>query len=226
MRIANRVIGQQGIGQYDSAVVASLDQKHVWAVVGITAGVILAGGGSSRLGQAKMLLPWRGKPLVRHAAEAGLAGGLDPLIVVLGAENESIRQALAGLPVRFVYNPDWQHGQSTSVRHGIRALDEGVGAAVFQLADQPLVSADVIHALVQKHQKTLAAIIAPKVGARRANPVLFDRETFDDLQNLSGDSGGRAIFDRYPVSYIDWADENLLFDVDTPDDYLRLQNME
>jgi molybdenum cofactor cytidylyltransferase len=60
------------------------------------------------------------------------------------------------------------------------------------------------------------------VGDRRANPVLFDRSTFPELLALQGDTGGRAIIDRHSIESVDWADANLLFDVDTPDDYHRL----
>jgi molybdenum cofactor cytidylyltransferase len=61
---------------------------------------------------------------------------------------------------------------------------------------------------------------------KRANPVLFDRIAFPALMNLTGDVGGRAIFDKYKVEYIPWHDDILLFDVDKPTDYQKLINME
>jgi molybdenum cofactor cytidylyltransferase len=198
----------------------------VHAVVEPTAGIILAAGGSKRFGQAKMLLPWRGKPLVRHAAETALAAGLDPVVVISGAEAEGVRLALTGLDVRFAENPDWASGQSTSVRRGIESVGDEAGSAVFLLADQPFATPGLLLELIKAHQRTLSPVIAPRVEGRRANPVLFDRDTFADLAQLSGDTGGRAIFDRYGVEYLDWDDPKLLLDVDTPDDYHSLQELE
>jgi molybdenum cofactor cytidylyltransferase len=221
LRIANTLTKT-----YQTIIISSLRNQTIHATVEPAAGIILAGGGASRFGQPKILATWRGKALVRHAAEAALAGGLDPVVVVLGAVRDPARQALEGLPVTFVENAEWQAGQSTSLRKGLQSLPARCGAAVFLLGDQPTVTKDVIQALVSRHQQTLTPVIAPRVMGRRANPALFDRDTFPDLLRLEGDTGGRAIFNWYPVAYLDWEDAGLLLDVDTPEDYQKLQGME
>jgi molybdenum cofactor cytidylyltransferase len=76
--------------------------------------------------------------------------------------------------------------------------------------------------LKSRHAEGLFPIVAPLIADRRGNPVLFDRVTFPDLLKLSGDVGGRALFREYPVEYIPWHDEQLLFDVDNEDDYRKL----
>jgi len=103
---------------------------------------------------------------------------------------------------------------------------EGVGGAIFLLADQPQITTSVIRALVEKHAEGLYPIVAPMVLDRRANPVLFDRATFSDLTTLEGDVGGRAIFHKYRVEYLPWHDDSLLLDVDTPEHYQRLISSE
>jgi molybdenum cofactor cytidylyltransferase len=129
--------------------------------------------------------------------------------------------------VEIVRNPDYEQGQSTSIRAGIHALRKNVGAAIFLLADQPQIPVDVIRALVEKHSQEMQSIVAPLVlENRRANPVLFDRATFPELLQLTGDIGGRAIFPKYKVEYIAWHDEALLLDVDKPEDYQRLIELE
>jgi len=102
------------------------------------------------------------------------------------------------------------------------ARAEGLGGAIFLLADQPQITPSVIRALVEKHAEELYPIVAPMVLDRRANPVLFDRATFSDLTTLEGDVGGRAIFHKYRVEYLPWHDDSLLLDVDTPEHYQRL----
>ena len=186
------------------------------------AGVILAAGAASRMGQPKLLLPWKGEALICHAARTALETGLDPVVVVTGAGGLEIQAALAGLDVRFVENPDWQAGQSTSVRAGINALPLSTQAVIFLLGDQPYVSTDLIQALVQIYAQTHPAILAPYVGEKRTNPVLFDVSVFEALRGLRGDAGARTIFAQYPPTPLPWHDDRLLFDVDTTDDYQRL----
>jgi molybdenum cofactor cytidylyltransferase len=186
------------------------------------AGIILAAGASRRLGQPKQLLPWRGEPMARHVARTALAAGLSPVVAVSGAYSEQVQAALADLPVSLVYNPDWESGQSTSVKAGLQALPPETGAAVFLLVDQPQVTPNLIRSLVELHAFGLSPLVAPQAGGRRANPVLFDRLTFPDLMSLSGDSGGRVLFSRYQAVWLPWHDESLLLDVDTPEDYQRL----
>ena len=90
------------------------------------------------------------------------------------------------------------------------------------LADQPQITTSVLHALMEKHAEELHPIVAPMVMDQRANPVLFDRSTFDDLASIKGDVGGRAIFHKHRVEYLPWHDDRLLLDVDTPEMYQRL----
>ena len=74
-----------------------------------------------------------------------------------------------------------------------------------------------------------APLVAPWCGGRRANPAVFDRQTFPDLLTLSGDAGGRALFnmpERYTPAWLRWPDERLLLDIDTPEDYRHLKEMD
>ena len=185
------------------------------------AGIILAAGSASRMGQPKLLLPWKGEALICHAARTALSC-LNPVIVVTGAWQKEIQDALNDLPVTMVHNPDWEKGQSTSVRTGINALPYDAVAAVFLLGDQPYVSKELIQGLVKEYNQTRPPILAAYVGGKRSNPVLFDRATFYDLRQIEGDVGARAIFKYHQIMPYAWPDENLLFDVDTQEDYQKL----
>jgi len=191
-----------------------------------TAGVILAAGESRRLGTPKALLSWRGKPFVRQIAETALNAGLRPVVVVLGAVLDPIISLLEDLPIQIVVNENWSQGQSSSIHTGLHVLPKKVGSAVFLLADQPQVTTEVIRALAARHDRTRAAIVAPYVGGKRTNPVLFDHDTFTDLMQLTGDTGGRGIFNDYQIEIMYWDDDSLLMDVDTQQDYLNLKRIE
>jgi molybdenum cofactor cytidylyltransferase len=211
---------------YDSVVVASLGQNQIRAVHDSIAGIILAAGEAKRFGQPKQLLDWNGKSLVQHVAETALSAGLSPVMVVTGASAEAVEASIRELPLTIIHNPDWKNGQSTSLQSGLQSLPPKTGAAIFLLADQPQITPTVLRALVERHSADLSPIVAPQVQGQRANPVLFDRVTFPALMSLTGDVGGRAIFSKFPVTYLPWHDENLLADIDTPEDYKRLMNGE
>jgi molybdenum cofactor cytidylyltransferase len=214
------------LDQFDSVIVGSLRQGYV-ETIERTAGIILAAGESTRFGAPKQLLDWHGKPFVRQVAETALHASLRPVVVVTGAHAPEVNAALNGLPVRVVHNPEFAQGQSTSIKKGVESLPSSTGASIFLLADQPQIPVDVILALKDAHARELPAILAPLVlDERRANPVLFDRAAFADLMQLTGDTGGRAIFDKHRVEYLPWHDDILLFDVDKPEDYQRLKDLE
>lgn len=214
------------LGKFDSVIVGSL-QQNSFRTIEHTAGIILAAGQATRYGSPKQLLDWKGKPFVRHVAETALHSGLWPVAVVTGFRSADVESCLKDMPVEIVHNNEYEQGQSTSIKAGIAWLPQKIGGAIFLLADQPQIPDEVIRALTEAHAKKLQPIVAPLVlEERRANPVLFDRATFPDLLHLTGDIGGRAIFSKYKVEYIPWHDDILLFDVDKPEDYQRLVNIE
>jgi molybdenum cofactor cytidylyltransferase len=214
------------LAQYDSVIVGALKDKK-FQTFEHCAGIVLAAGESTRFGSPKQLLDWKGKPFVRQVAETALQAGLWPVVVVTGFHAADVDSALIGLPVNIIHNAEYKQGQSSSIRAGLQALPQNIGACVFLLADQPQIPVEVIRALIDSHTENLQPVLAPLVlEERRANPVLFDRVTFPDLLQLTGDVGGRAIFDKHHVEYLPWHDDILLFDVDKPEDYKRLKEME
>jgi molybdenum cofactor cytidylyltransferase len=189
------------------------------------AALILAAGASARMGRPKQLLDWDGRPLVRIAAEVAFAARLDPLLVVVGGAQAQVAEALAGLPLQMIANPDYAAGQSTSLRAGIAALGQDVEAVVVMLGDQPFVTAAIVERLVAEWYASEALIIAPTYAGQRGNPVLFARAVFPELLAVQGDQGARAVLaaDRARVRLVAFDDPRPLTDIDTPEDYERLR---
>jgi len=213
------------LSHYQAVGFAVLEDQMLLELYEPIAGVILAAGGSSRFGTTKQLLDWKGKPLVNHAAETALAGGLSPVLVVTGADNRKVTRSLENLPVECVFNPNWEQGQSSSVRTGIEALPPNVGAVIFLLVDQPFISPRLIQRLIKAHAIKRAPIIHPQVNDERANPVLFDREVFQELSSLEGDTGGRVLFNTFPSRGVPWENDLIQKDIDTPEDFERLRSI-
>lgn len=177
------------------------------------------------MGRQKLTLPMPdGRALVRVAVEQVLAAGLDDTVVVLGADAEAVRAALAGLPVRTVVNPRHAEGQSTSLRAGLAALPAGTAAVLVALGDQPLPDPGVIGRLVAALRTTGRPIAVPVYRDGRGNPVLFAAAVFDELRAVRGDRGGRDVIARDPARVAEVpVDAPMPADVDTPADYERLR---
>ena len=187
------------------------------------AAVILAAGQARRFGSPKQLLGWQGQPLLRHVILQALAAPVAELVVVLGAHAARVAPVAHGLPVTLTVNHAWRQGMSASVKVGLRALRVEPDAAIFLLADQPLVTSELIQRIITTHLATRAGIVAPRAGGRPGNPVLFARAFFPKLMQLSGDQGGRAVM-RAHEEAIHWleADARAFFDIDEPGDVTRL----
>jgi len=226
-RIASIVLGNAAPGYAAVLIGSAQTAEPVTEVHGRVAAVVLAAGGSSRLDSdlPKQVLPWQpGGSLVGRAADIALeAATLGQVVVVTGHGAQQVQAALGDRPVRVVYNPDWQSGQSSSVAAGLRALAPDVSAAVFLLADQPTVQPETIDRLVERHRQTLAPIVAPVyAGGQRGNPVLFDRSTFSELLALQGDTGGRPLIQRYGEKVeLVAVDQPAPQGIETLDDYRR-----
>ena len=191
------------------------------------AAIILAAGGSKRMGQPKLKLSWHGSALVRWVVRTALAAECSPVIVVTGADPATVQSSLTGLPLTFIHNPEWQLGQSTSVRTGVQALPKDVDAVMILLGDQPQIPLHVLQSLISAYRAETPPppILAVSSSGQRGNPVLFDRELFPVLTTLEGDAGARTIFSRYPVQLIPFDDTHLLLDVDSAEDYQRLMEL-
>ena len=185
-------------------------------------GLLLAAGASKRMGgENKLLADINGKPMVSRVAEAMLESQLDRTTVVLGHEADAVAKALDGMDLTLAINPDHAQGQSASLRLGIDQLGGGVSAMMVVLGDMPFVDARVIDALIDHHLGTEApdsAITLPTIDGQRGNPVVWGRSFFKALGGITGDTGGRALFETHAgaINPLVWEDGNLPLDADTP----------
>jgi molybdenum cofactor cytidylyltransferase len=185
------------------------------------AAVVLAAGRSTRMGGPNKLLEMvGGKPLVRIAVEAALASRARPVIVVTGHQRERVEEALAGLQVTLVHNPDFAEGLSTSLKVGIATVPGSADGAIICLGDMPHTSGKLIDRLVGTFDPERGAlVVVPTVAGKRGNPVVWSRRFFADLAHVEGDVGARHLIGSYPEAVVEVAleDTDAFIDVDTPE---------
>jgi molybdenum cofactor cytidylyltransferase len=190
-----------------------------------TALVILAAGSSSRMGSAKQLLSYQGKPLIRHAAETALASICRPVIVVLGANAASIRHALINLDLTVVENPRWEEGMGTSIGVGLReAQARGAEAVLLALADQPFITSEIYNDLVAQCESTGKPIVTSQYAGTVGVPVLFRASHFQPLLDLPAAQGCKGVILAHGADALRIPCPEAEMDVDTPADYQLIAN--
>lgn len=184
--------------------------------------VVLAAGGSTRMGEPKQLLRYGGTTLLGRAVAVALGSRCRPVVVVLGSGAEAAR-AEVDPRARVVVNEAWEEGMGSSIRCGVSALGDAAAAAVVMLCDQPFVTSELIDRLVEAHLDRGAPVVASEYDAAgertRGVPALFDRALFPELLALSGAQGAKRVVERHASDLVTVPAPEAAFDVDTPDDY-------
>jgi CTP:molybdopterin cytidylyltransferase MocA len=187
--------------------------------------IVLAAGGSRRLGRPKQLVRHRLRPLVVHAVTA-VRGALPaaPLIVVVGAEALKVRLVLrrTRCVVRIADNPHWADGLATSLRAGLAATPRGTRAALVLLVDQPRVGAAALERLLRAWRRRPGVSAAARYEGRAGVPAILPRRNWPALRSLHGDQGARALLRHgRALTLVDLPEAAL--DIDTPADLAKLR---
>ena len=176
--------------------------------------LLLAAGGSRRLGQPKQLLSLNNKPLVRHIAELALATAPARMTVVTGCQAEAVSAALAGLPVQTAFNPLWSQGLAGSLQVGAESLRTHPGSVLVLACDQWQLSTAHLHKMLAA--AATAQVVVTEYGQARGLPALLPMAMLQQAKTLQGEQGLKALWQHQPH----WAVQapELGADIDTPTD--------
>jgi molybdenum cofactor cytidylyltransferase len=173
----------------------------------------------------KLLMTWRGKPLVAHVVDQLLASSIAHVVVVTGYEQDKLRGALAGRPVIYVDNPRFAWGLSTSLIAGIDAVPADADGVLVALGDMPRIETDVINRLIAAFNPAEGrSICLPVFDGKWGNPVLWARSYLDQMATLSGDAGAKSLLQSNlnAICEVAVADDAVLVDIDTPEAFAEL----
>ncbi len=185
------------------------------------AGLILAAGMSTRMGQLKQLLPLGGRAAIEWIVEV-VGQRLDEVVVVVGHRAEEIVPVLAAYPVGWVVNNDYQKGMLSSVQCGVRAVAPAADYLIC-LGDQPRLSGVVVEQVLQARKQVGAGIVIPTANGKRGHPVLIGNTYRAKILALPLELGLNALTRGYPEDTYELpvAEDAILTDMDTPADYRR-----
>lgn len=184
------------------------------------AAILLAAGGSSRMGRPKQLLTIGGQSLLARTVGTAESVGCDPILVVLGRDTDRCR-AHIGRRAMAVQNDAWESGMGSSLRAGAKALPAGTRAAMILLCDQPWVSADTLHRLMEAFHKTRPAACVAAYAETLGPPVIVNEATLRRLHYWPDTQGAKALWTGGEINVTTVACPEAAADIDTPDDYAR-----
>ena len=187
--------------------------------------LVLAAGAARRYGASKLELPLGGTPILRRAAQAGLALS-EHVVVVTGAHHELLAPLVTDLHVAVVRNPSWQRGKGSSIGHGMRALQQlapTCAAAIVMLADQVFVGEPELRRLIDDHGFAAHGISAAHYGGILGAPCCFAQRYFAELAALDDADGAQVVLQRHAAEVRAVAMPEAGTDIDTPADYAAAQ---
>jgi molybdenum cofactor cytidylyltransferase len=184
--------------------------------------LILAAGKASRMGKAKMLLPYHATNILSNLIEEIKATHPAGICLVTGYFHQQIKEVIQDQLVQVVFNEQWNSGMAGSIQSGLSCLlkdHPDLDAVLIVVSDQPFLNRNIIRKLLEEQAITGKGIVAAGYAAIKGTPVLFQQKYFSELQNLRGDKGARAILQVHPEDIATVAFPLGELDIDTPEDY-------
>jgi molybdenum cofactor cytidylyltransferase len=186
-------------------------------------GIVLAAGGSTRMGRPKALLRAGDRTFIRRILDALAGGGISDALVVVRPGDDEVIAEVAAAGARAVPNPRADEGQLSSLLAGLDAVDApGIDAILVTLVDVPLLDPSTVQALLARRAMSAAPILRAVHGGRHGHPVIFTRAVFDALRRANPSTGAKSVVRAFEVDDVEVDDPGIVEDIDTPADYRRL----
>lgn len=207
----------------ERALIGAVQQPEpVLEAHGRVGAIVLAAGQSIRMGQPKLLLPWKGHTIIREVCEKVASSPVYDHVVVAGAHTQRIEEALEGLSARIVTNYRYDQGDMlVSLQAGLEAIWHTCDAALIVLGDQPALETEIIEAILLAYAEGRGRIIAPSFQNRRGHPILIDKYFWPFIMELPQGSAPRDLIraNEHEIHHVIVSTHSIIADIDTPEDY-------
>jgi molybdenum cofactor cytidylyltransferase len=176
------------------------------------------------MGQPKQLLPFGERTILERVVDTLLAAGVGEVVAVLGHLAERVRAVLGDRPVRAVINESYRQGMLSSIKYGVGAVGTEYDALLIALGDQPHIECAVVSEVMRAYRAGNAGIVIPRYGEKKGHPIIISLQKYREaIVNLPEDVGLNALMQEHAddVRLLDVATEDIIRDIDVPDDYTR-----
>lgn len=187
----------------------------------LVSAIILAAGASSRMGEPKMLLPFREKTIIETVAGNATGSLADKTFLVLGAAHVEIARKIQDLPVVTVLNPEYQKGMLSSVQKGLDAVPPSTTAIMVLLGDQPMIGSEIMDGLIEKFNGSEKTIMVAGHEGKRGHPLIFDSKYIKEILGYTGEGSLRDLLTNHPeeIGIFETGSPEIFRDIDTKQDY-------
>ena len=187
--------------------------------------IILAAGYSNRMERFKPLLDLGGRPVISHVVGMFIGAGIHDVRVVVGYNRDVLTPVLDQIGARSIVNDNYAAGMFSSVLAGVKSLEPAVKTFFILPVDVPLVLPKTIRQLAENYMCNQGKILVPYFDGRGGHPPLIASKFIESIIEYDGNGGlkGALLQFESEVIRVPVPDENILFDIDSPADYLELQ---
>jgi molybdenum cofactor cytidylyltransferase len=176
------------------------------------------------MGQPKQLLPFGERTVLERVVDTLLLAGVGEVVVVLGHLADRVGAVLGDRPVKAVVNTDYRQGMLSSVKCGVRAIGPGYDAVLIALGDQPHIEGTVVREVMRAYRGGNAGIVIPRYGDKKGHPIIINLHTYRQaIADLPEEAGLNVLMQAHAgdVCLIDVTTDDIIRDIDVPDDYTR-----
>ena len=187
--------------------------------------IVLAAGKSTRFGENKLLYRLGNKTVIERVVESALGSQADEVLLVLGYEAERLERVISETGCRFIYNTNFEEGQSSSVKTGLASVARNSKAILIMPGDIALISSQAIDKVIEEYRITRVPIIVAAHQGKLGHPILFDKSLFHEITQINEETQGlKAIVKKYwtKIKKVEVGSKEVLFDLDTREDLDKL----
>ena len=186
--------------------------------------IVLAAGLSKRFGRNKLLEKIDDSTIIERVVKSAVASKADEIIVILGHEAQMIKNALKDVKCRFIYNENYEIGQSSSVKVGVNSVMDHAEAILVLPGDVALISPEAINMVIEEYIKSRHLIVVASHRGKLGHPILFDRSLFSQIMSINEETMGlKSVVNanRGLIRKVETGSDEILIDFDTEKDFKR-----